>query len=106
MFVEYKNGKKGVLGHGAKKLIHIEYRDSAEMEFFKCSHVSYTHIDYTNGATVKYAVFIMFALGCVMFFPWFYCCLPCCMKDLKDFQHRCIKCKTHIATQDRCAVIV
>ena len=42
MFVKYKNGKKGVLGHGAKKHIHIEYRDSVEIEFFKCSHVGYT----------------------------------------------------------------
>ena len=106
MFVEHTDGKKGVLGHGAKKHIHIGHRDSVEMECFKCSHVGDTHVDYVNGATVRYAVLIMFLLGFVLLFPWFYCCLPCCMKDLKDVKHRCRKCKTHIATQDRCAVVV
>ena len=105
-FVENTEGKKTVLGHGAKNHIHIRQRDSVEMECFKCSYVGYTDVNYVNGATVKYISLILFLQGFCLFLPWFFCCIPCCIKDLKDVHHRCSKCKTHIATQDRYAVFV
>ena len=64
-----------------------------------CGHEGHTEVKHTNGSAVWLWVLILFILGWFFLFCWFFCCVPCCVKKIKDAEHYCKKCDKLIAVK-------
>ena len=77
--------------------IRVKESNPIEIECFHCKHRGLTEVLLINGGAVWLGVLTLFLLGFCFLLPWFYCCIPCCITDLKDAEHRCHKCHTIVA---------
>ena len=77
--------------------IRVRETRSIEIECFHCKHRGLTEVRLIDGAGVWLVVLSLFLLGFCFILPWFYCCVPCCITDLKEAEHRCQKCHTVVA---------
>ena len=58
-----------------------------------CQHEVVTELSYQSGVLTWLAVLVMFILGFAILFTWFCCCIPFCIKGLKDVKHTCPHCR-------------
>ena len=79
--------------------IVIRENHPVDMECYSCKHRGPTDVELYNGGGVWLAVGVLFMLGFCFLLPWFYCCVPCCITDLKDSTHRCHNCHTVVGSR-------
>ena len=58
-----------------------------------CHHEVVTELSYQSGVLTWLAVLAMFILGFAILVTWFCCCIPFCIKGLKDVTHTCPNCR-------------
>ncbi|KAJ8309787.1 hypothetical protein KUTeg_011652 [Tegillarca granosa] len=76
----------------------VRFQNSpVRMQCFACNKDIVTTTSYESGMMAWVVCFTLFAV----LFTWFICCIPFCIKDLKDVKHSCPNCNQELGRYNR-----